>query len=205
MRRVLDSNRFRARMVEVAELRQLLFRNFRATRQKYCASTSVFLAAAFTSAILFAVPAYARWNGNHEDQLSVQVLNDLSFGTVVIGRDIQKRIPFTDADAARALVDGFGKNETVSMIFYLPTFLQSGDGHLQIQFDASSAAWSPYNDPGNATAFNPNSRLQLPSSALVTGKLYLWLGATIYVQPQQPSGQYQGDIRVQVNIDHDED
>ncbi len=164
-----------------------------------------FLVASLGGAIIFAVPAYARWNGNRGENLSVQVLNNLSFGTVVIGRDLQKRIPFTDSDAARALVDGFGKNETVSLIFYLPAFLQSGDGHLQIQFDGSSAAWSPYNDPGNATTFNPNSRLQLPSSALVTGKLYLWLGATIYVQPQQPSGQYEGDIRVQVNIDHDED
>ncbi len=165
----------------------------------------VFLTASLAGAIIFAVPGYARWNGNRGGHLSVQVLNNLSFGTVVIGRDFQKRIPFTDADAARALVDGFGKNETVSMVFYVPAFLQSGDGHLQIQFDGSSAAWSPYDDPGNATTFNPNSRLQLPSSTLVTGKLYLWLGATIYVQPQQPSGQYEGDIRVQVNIDHDED
>lgn len=193
-------------MVHVPNLRPISFYEFRAHRQKgIFFSGRAFLAAAVSSVMIFAVPAFARWNGNREDHLSVQVLNNLSFGTVVIGRDLQKRIPFTDADAARALVDGFGHNETVSMVFYLPAFLQSEDGHLQIQFDASSAAWSPYDDPGNATAFNPNSRLQLPSSALVTGKLYLWLGATIYVQPQQPSGQYEGDIRVQVNIDHDED
>lgn len=164
-------------------------------------------AAALTGVILSAGPVYGQGQGNngHEHDMSVQILNNLSFGTVVIGRDFQKNIPYTDVDAARALVNGFGKNETVSMLFYLPTFLQSQDSQLRIRFDATSAAWSPYNDPSNATSFNPNSRLQLPSQALVTGKLYLWLGATIYVSPQQASGRYEGNIRVQVNVDHDVD
>lgn len=151
------------------------------------------------------LPVRAQGRRNHNENLCVQVLNNLSFGTVVIGRDFQKRIPFTNNDAARALIDGLSHGESISMMFYLPSDLFSGGHRLQIQFDGTSAAWSQYNDPANATSFNPNSTLRLSSAALMTGRLYLWLGGTIQVSPQQASGQYGGDIRVQVNIDHDDD
>lgn len=139
------------------------------------------------------------------DNASVVVLNNLSFGTVVIGRDLQKRVTFSDAGAARALVMGLSQNETVSLNFYLPHYLYAEGHRLRIIFNANSAAWSIDNGLSGATSFNPHLQLRLPPSALVTGNLYLWIGATLNINSQQEAGQYHGYIRVQINVDHTED
>ena len=147
---------------------------------------------------------HAQERYRHEG-LRVKILNNLSFGTMVIGRDFEKRVSFADASAGKAWVSGFDGDEMVTLNFFLPRYLSS-DGHeLEIDFDQNSAAWSTANDPGSATSFDPNSRLRLYGSKLASGKLYLWIGGTILLNSHQAAGQYQGNIQVQIDVDHNED
>ena len=137
-----------------------------------------------------------------KDDVNAVVLNDLSFGRIVIGLTHEKNVPCTDTQAGRVIVSGLSKEEDVTLKFELPHELRSFGHALEIDFGASSAAWSTSNDPRNATLFNPNSYFEIPSSALGSGQLYLWIGGTIILNQQQASGSYDGRILMQVQINH---
>ncbi len=147
--------------------------------------------------------------GNHgsDDDTNIQatVLNQLSFGTLIVGRDVQSTVGFSDQTAGSAVITGLSRSQTVTLMFSLPQDLYSGANQLSIGFSSNSAAWSTSNDLSGATSFNPNSQITLPQSATSTGNLYLWIGATVHVSPQQATGQYQGTITVQVSVNNNDD
>lgn len=164
---------------------------------------------------ILVVPESAFCQRNRDEsfhnEVNAIVLNNLSFGTVIIGQEYQKDVTYTDPGAGRVLITGLQNQEDVRLKFDLPHELRLFSfGHglkreLKISFDQNSAAWSTANDPSTGKSFDPHASVQIPTSALKSGKLYLWIGGDLILSHQQASGSYGGRIVVQVQIDNGSD
>ncbi len=126
--------------------------------------------------------------------LSVQVRQDLTFGTVI--RGVATTVSrFDAANAAQWRVRGVGDTE-VRIDITLPNALIAAAASLPLQFAGGDGGYSDSNSFTGSLAFDPH--LPLIATLPKNGQLYVFLGGTAIPGPQQPIGTYTATITLSV-------
>ncbi len=127
--------------------------------------------------------------------VSVYGKRDLNFGDVTPGSIVTVTINSTASGLWR--VDG-PQGEPVQLDLTLPAALSSGSNTMPIQFANDDAAAFWFNTPYLATRFDPHVSQVTNLRPFFSGRLYVWLGAQVAVQPSQAGGLYTAPVTLMV-------
>jgi hypothetical protein len=125
--------------------------------------------------------------------INVTGARDLAFGNVFPG--VNASIPVTDPNSGLWAVTGQAAGN-VQLTFGLPATLTSGANSMPI--GTYVGHWNPANSPIGGTNFDPTTAPINAQLDIVTGELYVFIGATVSPAVNQASGAYSGTLSMTV-------
>jgi hypothetical protein len=120
-------------------------------------------------------------------------LQDLGFGLVFPG--IPVTVLRTDAAGAGRFDIRGTRNAEVRLDFTLPVAMTApGGASMPLVFGAGDGGFGTQNDIAAAQAFDP--RVPLIARLGGNGRLFIWLGGTVWPSPTQPAAAYSAVVTV---------
>lgn len=149
--------------------------------------------------LVLCLAALAAWAtpGAAQRPVTVQGARSLTFGTLLAG--VNKSVLRTDAiNGGQLDISGPGR-ASVLLTFTLPTTMAGPAGAtLPISFGSNDGGWSPPQQIGTQTGFDPRAPFTAPLDQ--NGKVSVYLGGTAKPTANQKAGSYTGTITLTVVV-----
>jgi len=129
--------------------------------------------------------------------VTVQGVRSLTFGTLLAG--VNKSVLRTDAINGGQLDVSGPSRASVLLTFTLPVTMAGPAGAtLPISFGSNDGGWSPPQQIGTQTGFDPRVPFNAPLDQ--NGKVSVYLGGTAKPTANQKAGSYTGTITLTVVV-----
>jgi len=149
--------------------------------------------------VILSLLSFALWATPSEAQrpLTVQGIRSLTFGVLLAG--VNKTVLRTDVvNGGQLDISGPGR-ASVLLTFTLPASMTGPAGAtLPLSFGSNDGGWSPPQQIGTQTAFDPRVPFTAPLDQ--NGKVSVYLGGTAKPTANQKAGSYSGTITLTVVV-----
>jgi uncharacterized protein DUF4402 len=149
--------------------------------------------------LVLCLAALAAWAtpGAAQRPLTVQGVRSLTFGTLLAG--VNKSVLRTDAINGGQFDISGPSRASVLLTFTLPASMAGpGGATLPLSFGSNDGGWSPPQQIGTQTGFDPRVPFTAPLDQ--NGKVSVYLGGTAKPTASQKAGSYTGTITLTVVV-----